>query len=58
MNVALAFICLSNEEVGDVPANMVFVADGIAAKDFLEAGAVCQWLCEESRRCVQKRRRK
>jgi hypothetical protein len=34
--IALAFICLGNEKIGYVAANMVFIAGGIAAEYFLQ----------------------
>ena len=37
VDVALAFICLRHEEVGDVAADVVFVADGVTAEDLLQA---------------------
>lgn len=36
MNVALTFICLRDKEIGNMTANVVFVADGVATKDLLE----------------------
>ena len=36
MNIALALICLRNEEVGYVTANMVFIAGSIATEDLLQ----------------------
>lgn len=36
MNIALALICLRNEEVGYVTTDMVFITSSIATEDFLE----------------------
>lgn len=36
VNVALAFVCLSDKQVRHVPANSIFVRHCVSAKDFLE----------------------
>lgn len=36
VNIALALICLRNEEVGYVTTNMVLITGSIATEDFLQ----------------------
>lgn len=38
MDITLAFVCLRYKEIRYMPADAVFVADGITAEDLLEAG--------------------
>lgn len=38
VDITLTFICLRYEQVGDMPADTVFVTDSITPKDFLESG--------------------
>jgi hypothetical protein len=42
MNVTLSFIRLGNKEVADVPADVILVRNGIAAKDLLEIASTDQ----------------
>ena len=36
MYITLPFICLCYKKIGDVPANGVFITDGITTEDFLQ----------------------
>ncbi len=54
VNVALALIRLRDEEVGDVSADMVLVADGVAAKDLLESASVRTVSVYGGRQAVEK----
>jgi hypothetical protein len=37
VNVALAFICLRDEEIGDMATDMVLIADRISSKNLLQS---------------------
>lgn len=37
VDVALPLICLSDKQVGDMPSDVVLVADSVAAEDLLQA---------------------
>ena len=40
MNVTLSFICLRYEQVGNMPADTVFITNGITSEDFLKSATV------------------
>ena len=37
MDVTLPFICLGHKEIRNMPADAIFVADGITTEDFLQS---------------------
>ena len=38
MDVALTLICLREEQVGDMPSNVILIADCVTTEDLLKTG--------------------